>query len=786
MHELPFTRPRSGGALQGDADGHIRLRLDLVATGKDGNVKETGITGRPILRPGIISERQVSFLIVFRIRFAFRKNLRNAERRVVGNPRIVIIFNGDGIGFPVHRQNIRADLRIRHLNRPDLSVRHCDGQRLHTRERLQRDQSPLVGGNLRFVQTEDLLGAQFLAVFTLQPVGRLQRTQGRGAFGLPDPDEGRIGERNAPDIGDKAVDARPVGIFPDAEYFRQLMKGNKTSAGQAVRIHISVHRVLEVHRVRQHVHGEGVRFKCQFIFRGVVRGFHDGDLSLFRNVNHHRLFRFGNLGRGHADADRELRLNLPAVLVAEGNIQGLHADHFTGNGLADRLFHVRGIHNADIHGGPRREGARIGVYRDGDLSGRAGEVRRNPGLVRLLSAGLILEDNGPTAVVLAAGGGVLLRVFRQHAVAHQDSVIEGVLKSFHGRGVVALNGLQGTGCRVHGRDQAHMVRKPVSLPVEEDNIAGLGDIASRIGVQIPRLQLLHPGAGAAFPGHRGLRDIGVLQAEGHEHGAPVPVGQAIPGTVTGVALQRSVFLNLIIPFALAVAQLALRHGDQVPGPVSAEFHVGEEILPVTGGLQVGAGIAFALLFPSGPLRDFFVAEFHDAETILPVDVQRHLFLAADQLAAFVVAGGVVFMHSLLAADQNLPLSIAFIRMDMGALAVGQAAGQFLRPLVAAVIMDMRVGFPGAGQLFVHLVAVVGVFVLLAVVGADQLTPDQFIAVRRMLMGVELPVADQLPADLLPAAFAVLMPDRIFRADQISFRGIAGGVVHVRHHFLQRT
>ena len=88
-----------------------------------------------------------------------------------------------------------------------------------------------------------------------------------------------------------------------------------------------------------------------------------------------------------------------------------------------------------------------------------------------------------------------------------------------------------------------------------------------------------------------MRDGSVLQAEGKEHGTPVTIGQAVPGTVACVTM-ADIGLRSFIPyrfkiiFALGVPHLGLHYGKKVIGPVSREHKVFKGALPDGGTFQV--------------------------------------------------------------------------------------------------------------------------------------------------------------------------------------------------------
>ena len=129
-----------------------------------------------------------------------------------------------------------------------------------------------------------------------------------------------------------------------------------------------------------------------------------------------------------------------------------------------------------------------------------------------------------------------------------------------------------------------------------NDVAHIGG-AAVLAVQQP----VHVAHGTAQGKHAGLLrdsalgDTGVLQAVREEHHVPLAVGVAVGLTVAGVVAQghavRGVDLKVFL--ALLVAQLGLRHADQILGPVAGHHGLGVGGLPLLGGLKVGGGVAQA-------------------------------------------------------------------------------------------------------------------------------------------------------------------------------------------------
>ena len=289
---------------------------------------------------------------------------------------------------------------------------------------------------------------------------------------------------------------------------------------------------------------------------------------------------------------------------------------------------------------------------------------RRPGILRLLCA-----LQGPEQVLAQDLLG-RLGILRQQAVAQQLLVVPVVVAAGHLVLGVALDGVEALGL-VCGGHNADMVGRAVPIEVEEDQIAGIGQLPAHRPVHLPLRQLVHPcGAGGEL-GHGLLRDAGIVQAEGDEHAAPILIGEAVPGAVAGIAV-GAVAADLIVLLALGIAQLALCHGQQVVRPDAGQL-LGQGLLPVVLGLQVGARVGVAGQTVGVLLQG---AGQHPLVAFLRVPVAFALLQGADQrpdrLVAFLRVG--VIRPLLQGADQLPHRLIAFVRVDM-ALALLQGADQ---------------------------------------------------------------------------------------------------------------
>ena len=81
----------------------------------------------------------------------------------------------------------------------------------------------------------------------------------------------------------------------------------------------------------------------------------------------------------------------------------------------------------------------------------------------------------------------------------------------------------------------------------------------------------------------------IVQAEGHEHRAPVGVIRAVPVAVAGVTLRIVRFIDDEVAVALPVAQLGVRDGQHVLPPVAAQMCSRKRGLPLGAALPIVPG-----------------------------------------------------------------------------------------------------------------------------------------------------------------------------------------------------
>ena len=126
----------------------------------------------------------------------------------------------------------------------------------------------------------------------------------------------------------------------------------------------------------------------------------------------------------------------------------------------------------------------------------------------------------------------------------------------------------------------------------------------------------------------------IVQAEGHEHRAPVGVIRAVPVAVAGVALRIARFIDDEVAVALPVAQLGVRDGQHVLPPVAAQMRSRKRglplgaalpIVPCDPGLRAAGGLAAQrILDPRREIRRAIDCRRPDGRAAFGVKLQRLL------------------------------------------------------------------------------------------------------------------------------------------------------------------
>ena len=300
----------------------------------------------------------------------------------------------------------------------------------------------------------------------------------------------------------------------------------------------------------------------------------------------------------------------------------------------------------------------------------------------------------------------IILLLRQNAEAEKPGLVQRVLLADHAAADVSFDRGERRAVLRHLCDETDMVGIAVAARVKEDQIAGLRRIGARGGVPSEALQLLGPADAARLRRDAVLRHARVMQAERGEHRAPLAVRAAVPRAVARIAVHPAGFIYDIIARAGGIAELALRHRDDVRAPLPAE-RLRDRLLPDGRGLQIGLRVGVA----AEAVR--VLRLFADQPRLIArvgVDVGRDLRLVlrlallerADQLVLRLAAvlRVRVFLALLLPADEDQMGLIARFRMDVRRRLLG---GQlFVLPadenrLIAAFVVRMRL-LPAEGQL----------------------------------------------------------------------------------------
>ena len=244
----------------------------------------------------------------------------------------------------------------------------------------------------------------------------------------------------------------------------------------------------------------------------------------------------------------------------------------------------------------------------------------------------------------------------------------------------------------------------------EHDVAGFCGAAARILQDVRPLQIAAQCQHTGTLGHRALRHTGKLQAVGQEHHIPFSVRVAVPGAVTGIAahgrlifgIQFEVFLTFLI------AQLALRHRDQIFRPAAVQGDVGCS-LPLFRGLHIDLLVRQAL-HRVVVLRE----RAHQFFGVAGVGVVMNGFLVRilcrggrldhDRAGGHRHLVGDLFLVQLavfLAADQHILRGVAAVIVDVLKLAADQSAF-FVKAVIRVLVLFLE-----AGQLLLFLIARIG-------------------------------------------------------------------------------
>ena len=268
-------------------------------------------------------------------------------------------------------------------------------------------------------------------------------------------------------------------------------------------------------------------------------------------------------------------------------------------------------------------------------------------------------------------------------------------------------------------DNADVVRRAVLIQVKEDQVARDGLIIRiKVPLAVPvcdaavvhaaLVERLDPAPGLFLHRHRTFGNVGVMQAEGGKHRAPIAVIVAVPVAVAGIAHASAIDDN-IVDFAFTDADLALRDPHQILRPVAAKILQRHTALPLPALLHaavVGVAVFVVLMLLLVADELLFIA---DLGVLVALCHALALLLAADQhqlrfIAALVVrVAGVIAVRLalLLAADQHQLRFIAALVVRVAGvdlhLALRQLADQVQLVTFLGVRMLLKSAIGGRGD-----------------------------------------------------------------------------------------
>ena len=182
------------------------------------------------------------------------------------------------------------------------------------------------------------------------------------------------------------------------------------------------------------------------------------------------------------------------------------------------------------------------------------------------------------------------------AVTNDGYIRQLIFAAHDGIAGVAFNGVHHT--VFHVFDKTYVLRIGFAFVIDENQIAAGGQIrvfinderfvvfgssgvfsVIRFFISADGLQLSLPGGAAGVNRIVGSGNIGIVQTEGHEHGAPILIGSAIPVTISGVVTDPAAFIHDKAIFVFAIANLRACNGQNIGYPVIRQGDIADGRLP---------------------------------------------------------------------------------------------------------------------------------------------------------------------------------------------------------------
>ena len=294
----------------------------------------------------------------------------------------------------------------------------------------------------------------------------------------------------------------------------------------------------------------------------------------------------------------------------------------------------------------------------------------------------------------------IIRVFRQSSIANDSGLTGIVVKLLHAVSHVAFHGLETRTVFADFCHEPDVICRSVRVIVKKYNIALDRGIITGTPVKPGIRQTCCPRGAVISIRNGSLRDSGITQAEGHEHGIPVTIGISIPLAEAGNALHFAGFGHHVVSCALRITKLGLCNGNQIVSPVARQICFRDAAAPYRRTLNICIRIGVAdkgmLVFFFLTNQGFLIAGIFMNMAFRPFR-SGNLILSTGQNALFLITCLCVRMTYgfFLSTDQITICVIAVIPMCMpGRFALTAGENLLCRVAIICVCMGRcdRCGF----------------------------------------------------------------------------------------------
>ena len=248
-------------------------------------------------------------------------------------------------------------------------------------------------------------------------------------------------------------------------------------------------------------------------------------------------------------------------------------------------------------------------------------------------------------------------------ISHNHGIILG--KIDFSNAVIPISTNRSYASVIHCRDNKGFICIPIIVRIQEQNIACASCISIRQSEDSCIFCKTHHVIYAGTPGNSLLRYICIVQTERKEHCRPVPIGIAVPLSISGYTVFcLAIFGKYIVFYAFFIANLSFSHKNKVVCPLTGQL-VWQRCLPNSCSFEISSIIGIA-----GQLMDM-------------------LFIAT-QICHFVAHIGVNMLCGFLSSPRCFVRNDFFCSIAAITVLVFAAAELGRDHLIATVLMFMAV------------------------------------------------------------------------------------------------